>query len=580
MKEVPFHQLSRAIQDRFLGSASGVEPPAPIVAARGGLRGAYLALVLTLVGVAGLVLLYRHAFGQLQSGVSVQPMIPFVIAYAALVAAAIFGLLHALAGRSATKALPYAPGIYVFPTSLVDARRDVLRVYGMDEVTGLKVVGSTLHLEAAGKAFDFPCANAAVADAALLAVREAQKNERESENGKTTAPAMRASIDPLCEPRFSSPLAPQDPLPAHRPLWARLRVPIAIVLGAAAGFGVLTSRNAKSDEQMFATAKAQNDVAGYRAYLQNGARHRDEVSKKLLPRAELEDAERAGTVEAIQTYIAAHPGSAIQDEVDASLRAALLADLSKAKEAGTLASLRKFAESRPQHKLDAELTQAMHDVFEAAYARYQTKASKNAEATAFVKKLLAWSEKNGPSVEVRFKWLGDPGLKRVDKIVARNPWFLGEVSYPSHYFDVKDLVPHEKTLAETIVGRFASTFSPEMLTFSAGGALPDDAADPPVVKVPTLAITHGEDWSGAAFASNKSPRGIFVGVTYAFDAAFVIPGDPKPFRLKLDSSQAIPTEMLKDWNQPGILEERLYGAMSKAAFEQFAKKLLDEFYAP
>ena len=580
MKEVPFHQLSRTIQDRFLGSTSGAEPPLPIVAVRGGLRAAYLALLLTLVGAATLLVLYRNAFGVLESGVSVQPTIPFVLAYGALFAAAVFGLLHAMAARSATKALPYAPGIYIFSTSLVDARRGVLRVFGMNEVSSLKVVGSRLQLEAAGKPFVFPCANAAIADAALLSIREAQKNEKDTNNGESMAPAMRASIDPLCEPRFSSPLAPQDSLPAHRPMWARLRLPVAIAVGAAAGFGTLQVRNAKSDEQMFATARGRNDVAGYQAYLKNGVRHRDEVGQKLLPRAELKEAERKGTVEAIQAYIAAHPNSAIKDEVDASLRAALLADLAKAKEAGTLASLRKFAESRPDHKLDAELAQAMHEVFEASFAQYQTKAGKKPEAVAFVKRLLAWSEKNGPKVEVRIKRTGVTGLKRVDKIVARNPWFLGEVSYPSHYFDVKDMVPQEKSLAETIVGRFSSTFSAEILAFAASAVLPEDAPDPPTVLVPTLAIAYGEDWSGAAFASNKAPRGIFVGVSYSFDAVFVIPSDKQPLRIKLVSVQAVPTAMLKDWNQPGVLEERLYSAMSKEAFAQFGKKVLDTFYAP
>jgi hypothetical protein len=580
MKEVPFHQLSRAIQDRFLGSVRGAEPPSPIVAIRGGLRAAYLALLLPALGAIGVFLLYRHAFGDLESGVSVQPMVPFVLAYAALFAAALFGLLHALAARNATAALPYPPGIYVFPTSLVDARRDVLRVWGMDEVTELKVVGSNLQLIAGGTPYVFPCANSAVADAALLSIREAQKNERDSDYGKTMAPAMRASIDPLCEPRFSSPLAPQDPLPAYRPLWARLRIPVAIALGVAAGSSLQQLRNGKSDERMFATARGRNDIAGYQAYLKNGARHRDEVAQKLLPRAELRVAERAGTVDAIQTYIAAHPKSAIQDEVDASLRAALLADLSKAKEVGTLSALRKFAESRPDHKLDAELAQAMHDVFETAYAKYKAKAGKDPQAVAFVKKLLAWSEKNGPKVEVRFKRTGIAGLKRIDKIVAKNPWFLGEVSYPSHYFDVKDLVPHEKSMTETIVGRFSSTFSPELLALSAGDDLAEDAPDPPPVKLPTLAIAHGEDWSGTAFASNKSPRGIFVGVTYTFDAAFVIPGDAQPLHIKLESVQPVPPAIIKDWNQPGVLEERIYTAMSKEAFAAFGKKLLDAFYAP
>ena len=99
---------------------------------------------------------------------------------------------------------------------------------------------------------------------------------------------------------------------------------------------------------MYARATQANDTASYRAYLERGAKFKEEVADTLLPRAELRDAERAGTVDALLKYKADHPGSKIATEVAVSIRTAMLAELEKAKAVGTLARARRVREALPR----------------------------------------------------------------------------------------------------------------------------------------------------------------------------------------------------------------------------------------
>lgn len=341
-------------------------------------------------------------------------------------------------------------------------------------------------------------------------------------------------------------------------------------------------RNAGSDKKMYARATQLNDSASYRLYLEHGQRFSGEVGDVLLPRSELRDAEKVGTVEALLQYKQRHPNSKIQAEVTASLRKAMLSELEKAKQPGTLSALREFAERFPEHGVQPELDAAIHAVYEREFAVYKKRAPvKDKGAVNFVERLFAWAEKKGPSVEIRFRRKPSTTLERADQFILKTPSFMGVVTYPSRFFDDKHAAPREDTLSKTLVAQFGSRLAPELFDVSVGALVTEPELPEP--KVPTLFITHVAEWSGHNYTSHR-PRGSYIGVHFHFEALFVIPGDPKPYKFKNEIFKHAATQVLNNPDEPvpppGQAEEKVYNTMGNDAFELFGKRLLAGFFAP
>jgi hypothetical protein len=327
---------------------------------------------------------------------------------------------------------------------------------------------------------------------------------------------------------------------------------------------------------MYERAVAANDTASLRAYLDKASRHQVEVSQVLLPRAELRDAQAQGTVDAIEKFIADHPKTAILPEAQAALRAAMLVELQTAVRAGTLAALDDFNHRHPSGQVDGELAAARHGVYQAALARYLAQAPPKAQAeTQFVQKLLAWVEKKGPHVEVRFHRLHSKSMDKADGAVTKHRDFKGAVSFPTRYFDAKAVKPDEDALGAAIVQRFGAVFPPEIISMTVGEAIADpDAPLPAQITSPTMFIEHGPAWSGSIFGT-KNPRGLFVGLELSFDASFRLPDDTKPVRVKVDAWHMPSMSASTDAQNP---EPSVYADMRSKAFEQFKKRLLGSFF--
>jgi hypothetical protein len=487
------------------------------------------------------------------------------------------GLLHALAGARATAALPWKAGVYAFPNSVVDARTDKLRFFDTSELERIDGDGGTVRLVFPRETITFH-ATAEQAARARALIEEARAE------GPISEVKGRPSLSPIAEPRVSSPLAPTEARKSTVPSWVRLRFIYAAVLAMLIGPAIWFARNGTSDDRAFHTAKAKNDVTSYRAYLQHGVKHRDEVSKTLLPRAELKLAQQENSVDSILAYQKAHPGTAIQKEVEASLRTAMLAELETAKKAGTLAALQDFAKKRPEHGLGPELKEATHAVYQNALTFFKTVVTdKDPQVIAFFERVLAHAEAHGdPKVEIRFKEQTSTSLGRADKYVTKQPLFNGETSYPSKYFEGPgkyDAARNE--LSKTLIDRLAQSFPKEILTFSVGAPLPLEAENFPAVTVPTLFVVHRVEWVGANQPSHH-PRGIYVGLNYHFDGQFQLPNDAKPFKHHAVIIKNVPGNVLKDYKAlnpaPGEAEKAAYEAMNKEAFDAFAQRLIGAIY--
>ncbi len=574
MRSVDFFQLSRAAQDHFLDATTGAQPPAPVLVRRGGPTGHRIGWLVALVGVIGAIAFFQRGFGDISSGAVVQG-VALIAVWVILISLVVGGVLHALAGEREIAALPWKAGVYAFPSTLIDARTHVLSIHDIDDLERIEGSGGSVTLVFKGGSYSF-ATDAAGADAARAAIEEARTQ------GPPSNDKLRAARDPLSEPRIASPLAPTDRRTRSTAAWVRMRFVLAAVVALVVGPAIFYVRNAASDDRAFATVKAKDDVAQYKAYLARGVRHRDEVSNKLLPRAELTVAQKVGTVDAILAYQKAHPGSAIQKEVDASLRTAMLAELETAKKAGTLAALNDFESKRPEHGLGPELKEARHTVYQAALAAFKTQANdKDPTVVAFFERLLAYAEAhNDPKVEIRFRQVPAKELGHADKYVTKQPLFNGETSYASRYFEHSKLVANEQELFKAIADKLSASFPKEVLSFSIGAPIPEGDTLPPAT-APTLFIVYRADWTGTAYPS-RAPRGIFVGMNYFFDSTFALPADQKPLKLHQVFGKSVPLNVLKEFTKappaPGDPEKAAYEAMTREAFDNFAQKFLASIY--
>ncbi len=576
-RRVDFFALPRPVQERFLASTRRAAPPVPIIFRRASVLPAAARAGGAVVIAIATYVVTRLGFGDAESALAFQrPALLGV--YAALAAAAAFGVVRALAVLRYASSLPFAAGVYVYPWSIIDASTHELRVHAMSGLAKLDRRPSKrrtfVFSFASGASFTFDVPDADVADrveSALVASRDAVRRAIEDEGPRSTA-----QIDPLFDGTLANPLGPTEPLVRTRPAWIRFGWAIALGIAAVVAPTAWLSRNAASDEAMFAAAKAADTVAAYDAYIAKHGKHAGEVGDLLEPRAALRDVVKSADVGALLAFAKGHPKSKIQPEIDAAVRSAMLAELEKAKQPGTVTALNAFAAAYPETKPKKELAAAVHALYANALNAYEATASPNADAAAFVERLLAYAEKHGPSAEVRFRHRASDTVFNADAQVAKSRYFNGDVSLPSKHFSSAALAPYEHDVAQAIADRFAKAFPADILSVVPGAALPD--ADTSVT-VPTLVLDYDVEWSRTTTITVK-PRGVFVGLHLPFDISFFIPDGAPPKTVKAMAWKGPDLWKLGDdvGTGRGDRENYVYGVMAKSAFDLAQKKALGAYF--
>ncbi len=566
MQRLDFFKLSREKQERFIASTRGAAPPAPILVRHGAGGVAPIFAAISAVAILCFVIVLISGFGSLTSSLSVHKA-PWLVVYAALLFLIPFGVLMALGLRREGKNLPYKSGWYAFPMTLVDARSKVLRVFSMtDLVSAAPNAGRfVLTLKGAG-AISFPMGGGEAAAGLNQQIETAQANMKHAVASQDDGELV--TLDPFYEPKkgWSSPIGPTEPLTDRPPPVKRL-API-IALGVAAVLGPLFwfSHNAASEDAMLKTAKAIDTPDAYKQYLALGDRHADDVSRVLLPRAELKDAKAQGTVEAMQAFLAAHQNSAIDQEAQAALHDAYAAELDKAKAVGTVSALAAFAQKYPQHGMPAELARARHALYDAVFEKFKSRApSSDPVLLGFVVRLLAFVEKNGPTVRVAISRELSPGLDRADKILGDNPLNRGRgTKQVTRWFDGNPPASADDVV-NALAGTFDDVFPKDMLVLAPAPSATEDAIA--ALKEPSIVIRLRVSWLGAAFyVSNPTMKRAFAGVTLSGDATVSIPGDAKPLRAKIDVGPGV--KLLLDYDAPVHANIKLPVAVNSDAPEQ------------
>lgn len=530
----------------------------------------------SVASLVALVVVARVGYGDLQSGLSSHGIVALVV-YVLLIAAVIGCAVRAVHLRKRIAQLPYRPGLYTFPMCLVDARSETFDVIDMSTLVAATPIPGTpakvLLQFQGGRKVEIPVDNAQAAEAAVASINGTKEEVLAAL--ERNDPGELVALDPLHQPRFSSPVAPRDAYLAFAPAWGKFFFAMGLGVGVLVGPVMWLARNSGSDAKMYKTAAKANDVDSYKAYLAHGKSHTDEVKDTLLPRAELQLAIAQNTVEVLLAYIASHPDSKIKPEVDASLRAALLASLADAKKTGTLAALGSFSTkySGQRALIQKELSEAMHDVYARELQSYSAKAPQKDKAVLpFIEKLFAWAEVHGSTVEIKARRRTNTNLDKADKFLEKVPTFMGQVSYPTRYFDAAHSQKRELAAMNAMAERLGSTFSSELITFKVAGEGPDPTQPLPAFTVPTILLTHVEDWSTLTYET-KVPRGCYVGIIYHFEVEFYLPGEPKPYKWKQDIGKGAALNVL-DKGQEVDKEDRLYEAMSTDAFKSMTDKFL------
>jgi hypothetical protein len=575
-KRVDFYRLPRPVQDRFAAATRRAAPPAPLLfepAARNRVW-AYLGASLVLGAIA--VALLGSGWGNVASPLAIHGVKALAVDVV-LVGAAVYCMVHAVAMLRAMEAMPYRPGVYLFPACVVDAHTAELLVWPVGDSEAVERVaappGLALKMRDGSRVVVGGSSGAEVerAEAALAARRGELAQAMAEEN-----PHMLAELDPLHDSALSNPIGPSERMKVSTPVWVRLDWALSIGAAVVIGLGLAEIRNSMSDEAMFRVLATSGTVAQLQQYLAQRGKHSAEVSDVLLPRAQLRDAEAQGTMEAVKAFAVAHPSSKIAPEIDAALRRAMLAGLEGAKAAGTVTALDDFAKAYPDHLVDRELKAARHALYAKALAAWSAKAQVDPATRAFMEKLLAYAEKNGPATEVRFRFRPSKSIDDADKSVIRSgPHYPGPDALPSRYVNADALRPREERVGQSIAKALADAFPADVLTVTSGPPLAPDA---PLPSVPAIVVDYSPEWSRANVACTRPPT-VFAGFIFTFDTSFNLPDGTPPLKVSTRAWRGAELWKIK----PGDMsredyEKAVYDSMIDGAFDTLDKKLNDAFF--
>jgi hypothetical protein len=577
MKSIEFYDLPRPIQERFVAASQASLAPAPLAVKLGSRFVGGRWFIASLVGLAITAWYASRGFGDLEHESAIASGVHALI-YCLGFTLSFACLTRGLTVRDRAMSLPFARATYLFPMGVVDAMSSSLSVHSLADLSSVEARSSALAVTFNdGTTFEFPALDQTQADAAKAAVGESRQRLDEA----TRADSVRslAALDPLCQTNFPSPFSQDIPFKRPTPLWGFALLAMALASGAALGIGVWEVRNKLSSRRIAETARALDTTAAYRQYLARGGQQ-PEIVDVLLPRAELSEAKAAGSVQAVEQYIASHPDSKIQSEVDAALHAALLDALARAQTEHTLAALDRFAAAYPDHApVDAELAAARHAVYLAAAERAKAmlvagEVQRN-DVAEFVDRLIAYAEQHGPRAELRFRSYIGKSYEAADKSVRTSPYFAGNSTLPSRYFGSEHMRQREALAAPALIGALQSLFPAEVLQLGLGEPVPSpepgDRPDPlPEPGVPTLFIDHRTELSGT-FTVQK-PRGLFLGAGVFFETRFVIPGQKNPLEIVVPTWRT-PSRSVMQHKQRTTAD--VYEDLARRSFGMFLRRYVE-----
>lgn len=572
MRKYDFYGLPRSLQDRFIESSRGAAVPAPLlVRAEPDTTSPKWAL-LALAAAALWIGYFLWGFGDLDSPLALGGPLQLAghVAFAAVVS---FCALRSFGVSWEGSRIPYGCGWSLFPATVVHSKGRTITEYGTDDIKHVSANGNQVVVTfQTGRSVAFPAADEENAKAAVAAFEQGSKKYPQLPEDDALE---RARLNPLTDSGVPNPLAPTDPHPRPVLFGPVLLALVTVIAAGTLGYTVDYFRYSLSEKALYRAATSQDSVAAYEKYLARGG-ERPEVKELLLPRARLERAIAAGTVEALEEFKRENPNLKITGEVQNALRAALLNELEKAKEKGSLDAIESMSEKFEDHQLiAAELAQARRDVFAQALADFQKVAQvDNADLIPFIQQLLTYTEKHGPTVKVRLAQEFPQKPEKIDNIVRKSrKYYLGSKSLPTQYFLGDQARELEKKLGKKVVERLQKAFPEDVVDFELAPLPEKENVELKEPEVPTLTITHKERLSGG-FVGGK-PKSMYMGATLLLKAKFEIPGQENPLKFRW-SAWLSPKFKGRDESPTDIAD--VYADMISKPFDRFFDKYMSRWF--
>jgi hypothetical protein len=562
MKRIDFFSLARPVQERFIAATRGQGSPAPLLVSRQALP--LVAIGWALLGfcaVAAWLKVLWLGYGKLDSPFALQPNSLLGVEIALLLVTVLLGLQSRRALRQRAR-LPFVPRVYLFPIGVVDARTEQVVTHGWEELRDLAVGSSGVRLVFAHGTFGFPIASAAQGEE--LKARSSEYRERVA--GPETAEKDLVVMDPLRDNGFRNPFSPTDsmrpPRPAKLPLFA-----LGLLLAAAlVGFGAFELRNHSGERAIYGRAVVQDSVESYRAYLARGGKHPD-VSDLLLPRAELRAAIDADSVEAIEAFAAAHPGSKIDGEVQTALRNALLKGLETAKAKGTITALREYETKYKSHlALVPELGAARVAYLSGVLDHFQKTAKPSKELWLLARRLVVWGDQHpGAKAAVRFSQQESHTLEKNEHMLSASAYYGGDKTLPSHFLLGDSAHNAEARAGSDLASALSRAFPSDLIHFEPGPSIP--AGPAPHFDEPTIFVSYRLEISSPLVS--KKPRGIYSAVGLVVVTTLSIPDKEPSTESKYTAWHAPDVKRVEAGE---LLPENVYSDLVARAWSKFTTK--------
>lgn len=453
--------------------------------------------------------------------------------------------------RRIASQLPFPAGKYLFATELIDASDGICRIYDLDCLTGLRVLGvvengdvgeAELQLVFGREVQRLRAPAKAVASLIMRNLNGARNTLAEALS--TQMWESLSALDPLYGARYGGAWE-QITVPAEErwsvfaaPQPGKFSLPSA-VLGLGLGAAILLAPglwwvdNFLRDEQAFSEARSTKTIVSFRRYLQRGeSRHSTEVRQTLLPEVAWREAQATDTVRALWDFIAAYPRSSL---------------VKKARE-----------------RLHAE------------YGKAIDAAKKDCEppAAAAMEKLLRWLEQHRTSVvEVRFGYRWNPSIARVEEVIDMYQEAAksrgGDILIPSIApgFSEEAVRRREDALIRALQQGFEKMAPRDLLEIRRGGGF---SGNPIGFALPALAV----QWLAELPEGNKRidnyGGNIYLPLMFRFEVVMAVP-QASPFNIKFEIT---PVDLLSN----SVTDKSRYVAMTDLAFDEMDQQLARSFF--
>ena len=557
LRKIHFNNVSPDARKRFCDALKGGPGPRVLLHSKIPLGSAILGwTVLSIIGVVGLLALWKMDFG----GYAYLQSPPWLVGYGVGFLSVLWGLFGLVRRFAIKGALPYAPGKYLFPGSMIDARSAILTVAPITSLVSLRGVHhhtngvystTAIHLTfAGGSSHVFNLRGKAAAEQLLAEIESYQRVLLDPMSAGD--PAIAVSMDPLWGETGEETVGALDERPPATmadglvaksvpAVFARPGM-VALIAAALLSYPTWLVRNDMSDDEAFERAEMYDTFYGYQEYLWVEGKHSDEVRDELMPRAQFREASADGSV----------------------------------------TQLRQFLIDYPDHEYSEDAREAVHELFEGVYEDFLRQSTAGPETTAFVEALLEWLEHNDtPEVFVRFQPPSTDLLETVDLLLQAEETNVAPVA---PHFGTGVNAARETTIVERLQTGFSQVFPNDVLRLAKGG-MPGAGADEP-----TIDVSYIVGPSGMVYELERSTR-VFAGIFVTFDVTMRVPGHSPDLSFNLDVE---PPEnfMVYDYaydsyggyydeymyDEPSVSDTSVYRTMADRAFDQLAIRINQAFF--